>query len=69
MAVPMDKESVTARLREVAELSHLCRQLAGPRWPCQMANLSCLFDLGETSTPSPDTMEEPAPPYRAHPLS
>jgi hypothetical protein len=63
MAVPMDKESVTRRLREVAELSHLCRQLAGPRWPYRLANLPRLL-APESPSPSGSLAETP-PPYRA----
>ncbi len=69
MAVPMDKESVTRRLREVAELSHLCRQLAGPRWPCRMANVSHLLERAEAAVPSSGMIEEPTARYRVHPES
>ena len=64
MAVPMDKESVTRRLREVAELSHLCRQLAGPRWPYRLVNLPRLLEPENPETSSASTLAEASPPYR-----
>ena len=67
MAVPMDKESVTRRLREVAELSHLCRQLAGPRWPYRLANLPRLLAAETRSASAPSAMAETQPPYRVSP--
>lgn len=65
MAVPMDKESVTRRLREVAELSHLCRQLAGPRWPYRLANLPRLLAYPSLATSLPLGLNEAPPPYQA----
>ncbi|HAB19170.1 MAG TPA: hypothetical protein DCE44_22360 [Verrucomicrobiales bacterium] len=59
----MDKESVTGRLREVAELSHLCRQLAGPRWPYRMSNLSRLLSPTDSHGPTAQPSErDPALP-------
>lgn len=52
MAVPMDRESVTRRLRDVAELSHLCRQLAGPRRPYRLANLQNLLSAEPSAASS-----------------
>jgi len=63
----MDPESVTRRLKEVAELSHLCRQLAGPRWPYRLANLDRFLKpptQGEETVPVGLTLAEVPPAYR-----